>query len=167
MIDYILMNKKWINKALNCVACSSFEEVSSDHMIVTVKIHLSQRRNTTQTTKSTHYDWSLLNNRDISDKYTITVRNKFDAFKRCDNIPAALRTYHHLWTIPSWPVIHLVVPTGVSHFFTAQEIQPKEWEKKNKEQTNNKGFGQLKVQEGWFCDTAFPVHLQTNASVYF
>ena len=28
-----------------------------------------------------------------------------------------------------------------------------------KEQMNNKGFGQLKVQEGEFCNTAFPVHL--------
>ena len=32
-----------------------------------------------QTTKITHYDWSLLNNKDISNKYTITLRNKFDA----------------------------------------------------------------------------------------
>ena len=35
----------------------------------------------TQTTKTTHYDWSLLNNRDISYKYTITLRNKFDALQ--------------------------------------------------------------------------------------
>ena len=32
-----------------------------------------------QTTKTTHYDWFLLNNKNISDKYTITLRNKFDA----------------------------------------------------------------------------------------
>ena len=25
-----------------------------------------------------HYDWSLFNNRDVSNKYTITLRNKFD-----------------------------------------------------------------------------------------
>ena len=56
---------------------------------------------------------------------------------------------------------------GITHFFTAQEIQPREWEKKNKEQMNNKGLGQLKVQERELCNTAFPVYLQTNASVYF
>ena len=28
-----------------------------------------------------HYDWSLLNNRNISDKYMITLRNKFDALQ--------------------------------------------------------------------------------------
>ena len=29
--------------------------------------------------KITLYDWSLLNNRDISNKYSITQRNEFDA----------------------------------------------------------------------------------------
>ena len=37
-IDYILMNKKWNNSALNCKAYSSFEGVSSDHRIVMVEI---------------------------------------------------------------------------------------------------------------------------------
>ena len=50
--------------------------------------------------------------------------------------------------ILSWPVNHLVVSAGVFHIsFWPQEIQPREWEKKNKEQTNNEGFGQLKGQE--------------------
>ena len=54
-------------------------------------------------------------------------------------------------TILSWPVIHLVVSIGVSHIsLWPQEIQPREWEKKNKEQTNNKGFGQLKCKKGGF-----------------
>ena len=56
---------------------------------------------------------------------------------------------------------------GIIHFFMATRIQPREWEKKNKEQTNNKGLGQLKEQEEEFCNTAFPVHLYTNADVYF
>ena len=36
--DYILINKKWNNNALNCKAYSSFEGVSSDHRIVTAKV---------------------------------------------------------------------------------------------------------------------------------
>ena len=28
-----------------------------------------------------HYDWSLINNKDIRDKYTLTLRNKFDALQ--------------------------------------------------------------------------------------
>ena len=66
---------------MNCGAYSSFEGVSSDQRIATAKIRLSLRRNTTQTTKTIHYDWSLFNNRDISDKYTIILKNKFDALQ--------------------------------------------------------------------------------------
>ena len=78
-IDYDFINKKWNNSALNCKAYSSFEGVSSDHRIVTAKIRLSLRRNATRTTTTLHYDWSVLNNRDISDKYALSLRNKFDA----------------------------------------------------------------------------------------
>ena len=33
-IDYIFINKKWKNSAMNCEACSSFEGVSTNHRIV-------------------------------------------------------------------------------------------------------------------------------------
>ena len=80
-MDYILMNKKWTNSTLNCKAYSSSEGVSSDHQIVMAKIHLSLCRNASQTTKTAHYDWSMLNSRDMSDRYTITLRNKFNALQ--------------------------------------------------------------------------------------
>ena len=32
-------------------------------------------------TVTIHYDWSLLNNWDISDKYMLSLRNKFDALQ--------------------------------------------------------------------------------------
>ena len=66
---------------MNCEAYFSFEGVSSDHRMVLAKIRLSQCRNVAQTTTTTHYGWSLLNNRDIWNKYTITLRNKFDALQ--------------------------------------------------------------------------------------
>ena len=44
-LDYILINNKWINRALNCEAYLSFEEVSFDHKIVSMKICLSLFRN--------------------------------------------------------------------------------------------------------------------------
>ena len=69
------MNMKWENGALN------FEGVSTDHRIITAKIRLSLRKNTTRTTTTVHYDWSLLNNRDFSIKYALTMRNKFDALQ--------------------------------------------------------------------------------------
>ena len=66
---------------MNCEAYSSFEGVSSDHQTVMAKIHLSLCRNAVQTTTITHYDWSLLNNKDISNKYMFTLRNKFDVLQ--------------------------------------------------------------------------------------
>ena len=55
--------------------------MSTDHRIVTAKIRLSLRKNATRTTTTIHYDWSLLNNRDIRDKYALALRNKFDALQ--------------------------------------------------------------------------------------
>ena len=48
-IDYILMNKKRINSALNCEAYSSFEGVSSYHRIITSKIRRKQPKSHTIT----------------------------------------------------------------------------------------------------------------------
>ena len=79
--DYVFINKKWNNCALNCEAYSSFEGVSSDHRIVMAKIGLSPRKNATRTMTTVHYDWSQLNNRDIRDKYVIALRKKFDALQ--------------------------------------------------------------------------------------
>ena len=43
-IDYVFINRKWKNSAMNCETYSSFEGVSSDHQIVTAKVRLSQRK---------------------------------------------------------------------------------------------------------------------------
>ena len=77
-IDYVLINKKW-NSTLNCEAYSSFEGVSSDHQIFTAKIRLTLRKNATRNPTTIHYDWNLLNNKDIRDKYALALRKKFDA----------------------------------------------------------------------------------------
>ena len=74
------MNKNCIKSTLNCEAYSSFEGEASDHRIVITKIHLSLRRNTAQT-KTIQCDWSLLNNRVISYKYTIILQKKFNALQ--------------------------------------------------------------------------------------
>ena len=80
-IDYVLMNKKWKNSAMNCEAYSSFEGVSPDHRIVTAKIQLSQRKNATRTATTKHYDWALLNNNDIRDQYVVEIRNRFETLQ--------------------------------------------------------------------------------------
>ena len=80
-IDYIFINRKWKNSAMNCEAYSSFEGVSSDHRIVTAKVQLSLRKNVTRTATTKHYDWALLNNRDIRDKYALELRNRFETLQ--------------------------------------------------------------------------------------
>ena len=80
-IDYVFINKKCNNSALNCEAYSSFKGVSSDHQIVMAKIRLSLQKNATRTITTVHYDWGLLNNRDIRDKYAIALRNKYNALQ--------------------------------------------------------------------------------------
>ena len=81
-IDYVFINRKWKNSAMNCEVYSSFEGVSSDHRIVTAKLWLSLRKNATRTATNKHYDWDLLNNKDIRDKYALELRNKFETHKR-------------------------------------------------------------------------------------
>ena len=55
--------------------------MSSDHRIVTAKIRLSLRKNATRTATTKRYDWALLNNRDIRDKYVVELRNRFETLK--------------------------------------------------------------------------------------
>ena len=55
--------------------------MSSDHRIVTAKIRLSLRKNATRTASTKHYNWALLNNRDIRDKYIIELRNRFETLQ--------------------------------------------------------------------------------------
>ena len=79
--DYVFINKKWKNSAMNCEAYSFFKGVSSDHRIVTAKIRLSLRKNVTRTAITKNYDWDLLNNRDIRDKYVLELRNRFETLQ--------------------------------------------------------------------------------------
>ena len=80
-IDYVLINKKWKNSAMNCEAYSSFEDMSTDPRIVTAKIRLSLRKNAKRTATTKPYDWDLLNNRDIRDKYVLELRNRFETLQ--------------------------------------------------------------------------------------
>ena len=80
-IDYVFINKKWKNSAMNCEAYSSFEGVSSNHRIVMAKLRLSLRKNATRTATTKHYDWALLNNRDIRDKYVLELSNRFETLQ--------------------------------------------------------------------------------------
>ena len=67
----------------------------TDHQIDTAKIRLSLRRNPARITTTVHYDWSQLNNRDIRDKYTLALRNKFDAQQEISETPTPNDEYEN------------------------------------------------------------------------
>ena len=94
-IDYVFINKKWKNSAVNCEAHSSLVGVSFDYRIVTAKIRLSLRKNATRTTTTIPYDWALLNNKDIRDDYVIALRNNFNALQEKTETRAANDEYEN------------------------------------------------------------------------
>ena len=69
------------NLQVNIQQYFSFKIVPSNHRIISAKIHLSLQKHKKQTGEASQYDWSSLANNDISNQYTITVRNKFDSLQ--------------------------------------------------------------------------------------
>ena len=107
---------------MNCEACSSFEDVASDHRIVTAKIRLGLRSNVARTiTTTVHYDCSLHNNNDISDKYTVKLRNKFDAVQDISEISTVNDEYENFLNVYSEEAVECIP--------TKQRAKPKvPWE---------------------------------------
>ena len=97
-LDYIFINKKWIDRALNCEKQSFFERVSSNHRIISAKICLNLHRNNKQALKASHYDWFSLTNSDISNKYMVTARNKFDILQEISERHTLNKEYENFVT---------------------------------------------------------------------
>ena len=93
-LDYILINKKWSNSAINCQPYNSFDCVSSDHRIVTATIRLSLRANTVKSAKFPRYDWSILrNNKETADSFKISLKNRFSVLKEDNGDDSANLAY--------------------------------------------------------------------------
>ena len=85
---------------MNSEAYRTFEGVNSDHRIVITKIGLSLRANKRKANFQPRYNWStLLNNEDIQNQYTITVKNRFESLQQeaVENTPDA--TYDNFVTV--------------------------------------------------------------------
>ena len=89
-LDFILLNKKWSNSAQNCEAYNTFYGVSSDHRVVTSRLQLSLRANRKKANCQSPYDWShLAADEDICNRYTIAVKNRFQALQEEDENTSA------------------------------------------------------------------------------
>ena len=96
-IDYILINNKWKNSALNCEAYSTSCTVGSDHRIVTAKVRLSLRQSKSSSKKNIRYDWNLLlTNNNIKDRYTVEVRNQYQALQDLEGNEDANKVYENI-----------------------------------------------------------------------
>ena len=91
-IDYILINKKWKNSVKNVEAYSSFASTGSDHRIVIARLKLSLRKCKTPSGEK-KYDWKVLNNNNLQDRYTVLVRNRY-AQLSCEN-DTVTESYQH------------------------------------------------------------------------
>jgi len=98
-LDYILINRKWRNSALNCEPYSSFATVNSDHRIVSAKIRLSLRSHKNKRNAKVKYDWKKLSNDDtIRNKYDLIVQNRFNALQTTKSESTADELYNDIIT---------------------------------------------------------------------
>ena len=94
MLDYVLVNSKWINSVKNTETYSSFASVGSDHRVVTMEVRLSLRVTKSPTPK-TCYDWKLLrHDQDLQSKFNAELRNRFDHL--CNETTSATEQYNAL-----------------------------------------------------------------------
>lgn len=92
-VDYIMVNRKWKNSVHDCQAYNAFSSVGSDHRIVTAKFKLSLRTSRA-VPQRINYQWSALQNKELKDLYTVTVRNMYENL--CMDNETITETYANL-----------------------------------------------------------------------
>ena len=68
-LNYIFINKRWINFALIYDAYSSFERVSSNLRNISPKINMCRCRNKKENGEAFRYHWSYLSYSDVCNQY--------------------------------------------------------------------------------------------------
>ena len=58
---------------------------------------MSLRKNATRRTKTIHYDWAQLNNRDIKNKYMFALRNQYEALQEQTKIHTPNKEYENFF----------------------------------------------------------------------
>ena len=81
-LDYMLVNRKWRNSVTNCESYNTYKTMDSDHQPCSSKLRLSLRENKREKSKKTNFNWALLlTNRNVSEAYTVEVKNRFQALQ--------------------------------------------------------------------------------------
>ena len=89
-LDYMMINKKWINSVQNYEACHSLESISTDHSIVSSRIKLSLRANKKKSNTKIAYNWEhLINKEDPQNLFSTSLRNCYNILQQEDttNLP--------------------------------------------------------------------------------
>ena len=95
-IDYMMINKKWINSVQNCEAYHSLEGISTDHRIVLLKIKLSLRANKKKSNTKIAYNWEhLINNEDLQNQFSTSLRNRYNILQHEDTNESANNAYQN------------------------------------------------------------------------
>ena len=93
-IDYVIINRKWKNSAINCRANNYFISVATDHRIVSAYIRLSLRANKRRKSNRKNFEWSeLRNNSTLRSPFVIKVQNRFEALQNTSLLPTANSIY--------------------------------------------------------------------------
>lgn len=78
-IDFILVNRKWLNSITNCEAYSSFESVNSDHRIVSANIRLSVRAHKPKR-RTNIFCWEALRtDNNVHSQFSVSVKNRYES----------------------------------------------------------------------------------------
>ena len=78
-IDFILVNRKWLNSITNCEAYSSFESVNTDHRIVSANVRLSVRAHKPKK-RTNIFRWDALRTDDnIYSRFSVSVKNRYES----------------------------------------------------------------------------------------
>ena len=154
-LDYIFINKKWINSAMNCQPYNSFRSVYSDHRIVTSDIRLSLCANK-KSEKVDPYDWSSIRKPSvIRDAFTLEVKNRYQALKQSDVTANPSQLYTHFEnavsqaakeTIPLKPKQNKRVPWESAKVQEQREILKQAAKIKNK-RPNRSSISKYKAAE--------------------
>ena len=85
-----------INSVQNYEAYHSLEGISTDHCIVLLRIKLSLQANKKKSNTKTTYNWEhLINNEDLQNQFSTSLRNRYNILQHEDTNGSAKNAYHN------------------------------------------------------------------------